>query len=179
MSPELVNFVTLNVIINFKQTEAFMNTRNVAIQSQEDIIVSIDDNQVSSSAEASAKSASYTFLIYVAISFGISLITGGSLELMWSLTNTLQIISFLSLLDLYYPKGINLVFKYMKFANFNNQILSYLTILIFGGNFDKNPVNARFKDTGFDSYNFVSNGSDIIPVILLLLLFSPLLILLR
>ena len=179
VSPELVNFVSLNVIIDFKQTDVFMNTRNVSIESQESIVVSVDDNQVSYSAEASAKSASYTFLIYAGISFGISIITGGSLELMWSLTNTLQIISFLNLLDLYYPKGINLLFKYMKFANFNNQALSLLTKYLFGGNFDANPINTRFEDTGFESYNFVANGSDIIPVILLIILFSPFMILLR
>ena len=80
----------------------------------------------SKSVQSGGSGASYTFVFALLISLGVSLITGGSTELMWSLANTLQIIFYFGYLNLYYTPELLAVFSYMKFSNFDNPIFDYI-----------------------------------------------------
>ena len=62
----------------------------------------------SQSVESGGSGASYTFVFAMLISLGVSLFTGGSIELMWSLANTLQIIFFYGYLNLYFTPELKL-----------------------------------------------------------------------
>jgi hypothetical protein len=41
----------------------------------------------SESAETIGKSAGFLFLVNIGLNFGVNILTGGSMEMMWSMTN--------------------------------------------------------------------------------------------
>lgn len=176
----MVNFANIVIQVSFNNMDGFKNLNSVYMESSVSFDISIDKNNPSETVESAAASMSFAFLASWGISLAAGVLAGGSLELMWSMTNTLQIVSYFGLLDLYYPANTNVIFKYMSYANFDNPIITLVSKYIFSGEyFDTDPVNSRFYDLGLESRNFISNGSDTLPVIILLILFSIFLILLR
>jgi cysteine-rich repeat protein len=108
--------------------------------------------------------------------FGLLLILGSSLELIWSLINTLQIISYLPFMIPYYPEHVKIMFQILSFVNLDIEFLSDLVkdyISIEGLN--TNIYNARFIDNGIESPLFLENWASLI--LSLLLSFFSLLIL--
>lgn len=125
----------------------------------------------SSTTSATANSgASYTFIITMCISLGISLLTGGSMELMWSLANTLQILFFYSFMNLYYFSDLVAVFSFMSYSNFDNPVTKYVSKVIIGGiSLIKSPVNSNFSGAGFNSTDIISNSFDKILIVLFMI----------
>ena len=81
------------------------------------------------------------FLTSMAISVGAGVLTGGSIELMWCMINTLQIIYYIGLMSLLYPPHVNVFFGFLALANANNALLSKISELVFGTRInDVNPV---------------------------------------
>ena len=68
---------------------------------------------------------SFLFLSLMLLSLLVSILTGGSVELMWSLANTLQIMFYYNLLDLNFTPELKDVFSYMKYSNFDNKVFEY------------------------------------------------------
>ena len=68
---------------------------------------------------------SFLFLFLMLLSLLVSILTGGSVELMWSLANTLQIMFYYNSLDLNFTPELKDVFTYMKYSNFDNKVFEY------------------------------------------------------
>ena len=69
------------------------------------------------------------FLCSVALGF-ISSFGGNSMEMIWNLMNTLQLIFFLSYTYVNFPEDVSIFFDYLRYSNAENPILSSLTFLI-------------------------------------------------
>jgi len=115
---------------------------------------------------AAGSSSTVTFITSLLISVGAAVLTGGSLELMWCMINTLQIIYYIGLMSLLYPPHVNVFFGFVALANANNVLLERLSIWVFSKRItDVNPVTSRFEALGMQNDSFIGNASDKIPVI--------------
>jgi len=115
-----------------------------------------------SSSVAAAKSAKgfMSFVTYFGILLAIAMviILGGSLEMIWVLINTLQLISYLPLMTPYFPDHVKTMFSIMKMTNLDISVLSnffkkWISI-------DKLSVpinNVRFTQNGINSPLFLDN----------------------
>ena len=65
-------------------------------------------------------------VIVMLLSIGVSLITGGSIEIMWSLANTLQVMFYYKLLNLYFSPELSTMFYYMRYSNFDNPAFEWI-----------------------------------------------------
>jgi hypothetical protein len=91
-------------------------------------------------------------------------------SLMWSLTNTLQLLFYIGALNLYFTPELKKVFEYMKYSDFDNPITEYLSKLILSDVFTiKSPVSSQFEDMGFISTNFIGNMASKLPIIALMI----------
>ena len=65
-------------------------------------------------------------VLVMLMSVGVSLVTGGSIELMWSLANTLQIMFYYGLMNLYFSPELLTTFYYMRYSNFDNPAFEWI-----------------------------------------------------
>lgn len=169
-SPALIGGVGETLMIEFSNTNAFKSGEQIPISSSKIFNYNFDEISPSATSQSANSGAGYTFVITMAISLGVSLLTGGSMELMWSLTNTLQIIFFFGMLNLYYSAELKEIFVFMAFSNFDNPATRYLTSLVMGGfSFISSPVSTKFNAAGFHSTDIVSNSFDKIFMVFLLI----------
>ena len=117
-------------------------------------------------------------VIVMLLSIGVSLITGGSIEIMWSLANTLQVMFYYKLLNLYFSPELSTMFYYMRYSNFDNPAfewiqskLTYLFRTIFSSFY------SEFEGFGYHTSSVLINFiSKMILVSLFLALFGLVLI---
>jgi cysteine-rich repeat protein len=75
-------------------------------------------------AKSMSKYTKYLIIGGVLSMFGIVSICAESFELIWSLINTLQLISYLPLMINYYPDHVEIMFEILSFANMDIEVLS-------------------------------------------------------
>ena len=78
--------------------------------------------------------------------------------MVWSLVNTLQIITFLPLMIPYYPEHVKIMFEILEFTNMDIEFISDLFkqfIAIDGLSLPS--YNSRFLDNGIGSPLFLEN----------------------
>ena len=126
VSPQIIGGMDGILKISIIDTRYYKNIYGIAIASPISLEVSLNKISPPESATAAAKSAGYTFLITFGVSIWATVLSGSSMELMWSMSNTLQIIYFLGLMSLYYPPHTLVVFNYIAYSNFQNPIFSYV-----------------------------------------------------
>ena len=83
--------------------------------------------------QASSTSIGQTAMIVFLCSVGIGIISsfgGNSMEMTWNLTNTLQIMFFLSYTYVNFPDNLSTFFSYLQYTNAANPFLSEITYLI-------------------------------------------------
>ena len=149
---EAIDLQLLNVY-KFKSSHA------IAMMSPVRYVFRYPSPDPNESNESTNKGASYTFVFSFLISIGVSLLTGGSMELMWSLANTLQIMFFYGTLNLYLSINLKNLFSFMRYSNFDNPVTDYISNLVIGGiNIIKIPVSSNFNDLGFGSTNIITNS---------------------
>ena len=171
VTPLLIGGIGENVKLELKDISGFRSNESIPILTEQVFSYTVSAFPVSASTKSSGQGASYTFILTIIGSLGVSILTGGSMELMWSLANTLQIIFFLGLLDLNYSSDLQNTFKIMGYSNFDNPLTKYVTMMIFFGiNFINSPVNSKFGSLGFESTNILVNSFDKIAMITLLLI---------
>lgn len=61
--------------------------------------------------------AKYSTYIGIAVSLLLVVIGGGSLEMIWGLINTLQLVAYLPLMTPFFPEHVRLMFFLMGFTN--------------------------------------------------------------
>lgn len=114
------------------------------------------------SAAAIAKAASI-YLQYIIMggmigTFGFLMILGGSLEMVWSLLNTMQLISYLPLMVPYYPDHVKIMFEILEFTNMDIEFISDLfKQFIAIDELSLPSYNSRFLDNGIGSPLFLEN----------------------
>ena len=168
--PPVIGGLGETLTLYLLNVEAFKSEHLIPMQSPLSFSFSFGVADPSAGAESGGKGASYTFVFTILLSVGVSLFTGGSMELMWSLANTLQLLFFFALLHLYYSSDLKTVFGYMRYSNFENPLTAYLVDgLKKGFALLESPVDAQFADLGFSSTNILLNSFDKLLIILLLL----------
>ena len=120
-------------------------------------------SQVSS--EALGQTAAIIFLSSVGLAL-ISSFGGNSMEMMWNLMNTLQLMYFLSYIYCEFPTHLEEFFTYLKYANPENEFLSYVTLVIIPeSHFQRGTVNDRIGDKAF-----WVNSADKVPILVIFLI---------
>lgn len=113
------------------------------------------DNQVTGylnkqGSNASAKTIGQTTMIIFLASMGLAVLSsfgGNSMELMWYLMNTLQILFFISYIHVEYPAILESFFGLLSYANANNQYVSEITFLVFPAEkFNQEQLNDTFGE---------------------------------
>jgi len=173
ISPGIVGGSGEQLTVEFSDILAFQSSNGIPISTQYVHKYSFEVVEASAQAESAGSGASFMFLSSFLLSIGASLMTGQSMELMWSLANTLQIIYILGLLDLYFPPNLLAVISYMKYSNFDNPFTQYLSNLAIGSlNVVSTPISTSFESFGFESSNILTNSFDKVFFILLLLMLT-------
>ena len=105
----------------------------------------------------------YFVMIGIVAAFVILKLLGSSFEMIWSLINTLQLISYLPLMITFYPEHVTAMFQYLQFTNMNIPFLSEIFKSLIP--FDMNDVpsfDARFTDFGIQTSLFVNNWASLL-----------------
>ena len=94
---------------------------------------------------------------------GVMVILGGSLEMLWSLINTLQIISYLPLMTPYFPEHVKVMFRILEstnldFAPLANIFKKYTKI----DSINVGISDSRFESNGIESPLFLDNAASLI-----------------
>jgi cysteine-rich repeat protein len=91
------------------------------------------------------------------------LIGGGSMEMLWCLLNTMQIISFLPLMTPYFPKHVQIMFEVLSFSNlkfpFMSDIFKSFTYL---DQIKLKSYNSKYFEHGIESSLFIDNCSSLL-----------------
>lgn len=178
-SPPLVGGIGETITVTLVDVKAFTSQDNIPIPTPIKFEYTLAELPPSETTESGSTGASYTFIATMATSLGISLLTGGSMELMWSLANTLQIIFFYSLLRLYFTPDLISVYKFMAYSNFDNPATKYASKIAVGGiGFINSPVSTEFSGAGFGSTDIISNSFDKLLIVILIFFTAILLALL-
>ena len=143
-------------------------------------------NAISSliSAENTASSmsgfAQYSAYLGVVVALLLVIIGGGSMEMVWALLNTMQLISYLPIMTPFFPNHVRIMFQILKFANLNFEFLSsaFQSLLPIDLTPDNN-VSDILKNNGIDSPLFLLNCASILFTLLWYAFFFFLLIVLR
>lgn len=121
---------------------------------------------------SSAKALGQTAMILFFVSMGLAAISsfgGNSMEMMWGLMNTLQVLYFMSYINVTYPDNLNMIFTFLKYANANNIYLSQLTyIMIPKENFSDDLVNDNIGEKSF----FLNTSDKILALIFIAPIFA-------
>ena len=134
--------VMLLVMPNMKKFKSEKNGTPLSSASATGFSVDYPFIEADAGTKAAVATSAGSMILASAISFGASVIGGGSLELMWSMVNTLQIIYYIGLMKLYYPAHVHVFFGYLGLSNMDNEVIALLTQMIFGDIFFvSNPVN--------------------------------------
>jgi hypothetical protein len=170
VSPIKIGGFGEKMIISINNVNAFQSEHEIPLGSEVTLTGEFDKIESSAAASGASKSASYTFLVTAGLSVAVSIFTGGSMELMWSLTNTLQLLFYIGALKLYFTPELKTVFEYMKYSDFDNPITEYLSKLVLSDVFTiRSPINSQFEEMGFISTNFIGNMASKLPMIALII----------
>mmetsp|Transcript_41597 Transcript_41597/g.48010 ORF Transcript_41597/g.48010 Transcript_41597/m.48010 type:complete len:304 (-) Transcript_41597:430-1341(-) len=153
------------IVLSFKNTEKFVSIyskRGVNPTDLSDFLFAYTGSQASSS------SFGQTTMIVFLFSIGISAISsfgGNSMEMMWNLMNTLQLLFYLSYIYVNYPDNVESFFTYLKYSNADNEYLKFVSFKIIPeSNFKRGNVNNRIGEKAF-----YVNSADKIPMLILIL----------
>jgi cysteine-rich repeat protein len=119
------------------------------------------------STAASAKAASglsmYLIMAGVMVMFGLLIFCGSSLEMVWSLINTLQLISFLPIMISYYPEHVKVMFEILEFSNMEITFFSdFFKSITKIDSLDIPSYNNQFVENGIESPLFLDNWSSLL-----------------
>ena len=117
--------------------------------------------------------AQYTAYFGIVVTVILVIVGGGSLEMVWSLLNSMQIVSYLPLLTEYFPNHVRIMFAILKFANMKFEFLSQIFKKIINLSvYSSVQYSKLFSDNGIDSSLILDNCASILfTIILYILLF--------
>ena len=125
-SPVLIGGKDEVITIKLENILKFKNKYYTPIVNEKTFELDVPNFSINPKVQSVSNGASYAFLLTMLLSICVSILTGGSIELMWSFANTIQMLFFISALDLYFPQDLIYVFSLMKYSNFDNPLFSYI-----------------------------------------------------
>ena len=135
-----------------------------------DLLTANTQNSLADSVAAANSISSFTrysSYIGIIVTVILVLIGGGSLEMIWALLNTLQLISYLPLMTPFFPEPVRVMFEVLKFANMNFDFLSAmfykltsLTLL------STSQYSNLFTQNGIDTPLFLINWASVLMTLL-------------
>ena len=150
------------LVLEFENRDAFVSAnslRGVNIESSQGGYLNKQTNQ--SNTGILGQSAMYIFLLSVVIAI-VSSFGGNSMEMMWGLMNTLQILYFLSYIFVEYPSDLDSIFAYLGWACANNEYLSQMMYFFLSDRyFSQAIVNEKIGEI-----SFYINSSDKFPILI-------------
>jgi cysteine-rich repeat protein len=87
ISPSVMGGVGEKLIISIEDVNAFKSTKEMSLASPITLYGEFDKVETDATTSGASKSASYTFLFTAGLSVGVSIFTGGSMELIWGSRN--------------------------------------------------------------------------------------------
>ena len=125
---------------------------------------SITANAISSfiNSEAAASSisgfAQYSSYLGIVVTLLLIIIGGGSMEMLWALLNTMQLISYLPIMTPFFPNHVRIMFQILKFTNLNFDFLSKAFKYSIPVDLTPNSnISDVFQSNGIDSSLFLIN----------------------
>ena len=102
--------------------------------------------------------AEFSAFLGIVVSVALVILSGGSLEMIWTLINTMQLISYLVLMTPYFPDHVRVMFQLVKFSNCDFEFLSdaFDGIISFSSS-EAQPYNSLFGKNDFESTSFFDN----------------------
>ena len=143
----------------------------MSISSPQQFTYEVSGLSTSQTIKSVGSSFSYMFIISLFLSIAVSIATGDPIDIMWSMANTLQILYYLSLQNLYYSSDLLQVFLYMKYSNFDNEGFQYIREKMSSFlNFINSSLPTGFEKLGYSSSSVLVNLYDKLIMILMMLL---------
>ena len=106
------------------------------------------------------QTALYLYMVSVGLTI-LSSFGGNSMEMMWQFTNTLQLMYYLSVINVHFPSNLSRFFPYIHSSNADNPYLKSLTLFVIPANSFKGvEINDQLGDS-----SFYMNSADKLPYI--------------
>ena len=96
-----------------------------------------------------------SLLFTVGFNLIISILSSGSLEILWAFLNIIQILDYIPILQLNLPLNLVSMFSYLSIANSNIDLIEQYFSYIFNLN-EKSFENDRFVNENFNTKGFTS-----------------------
>ena len=107
--------------------------------------------------------ASYSAYAGIGVSLLLVVIGGGSMEMVWALINTLQLISYLPLMTPYFPEHVRIMFEILQFTNCDFEFLTQFIYSVTNlGNVESDAYNETFEKNGVDTPLFLQNCASLL-----------------
>ena len=170
--PVLLGGINEKVVFQILNVQQIKSEFGISLLSTQIFTFVVPALPTSQSVEGGGSGASYMFVIMMVLSLGVSFLTGGSIELMWSLANSLQVMFFFTLINLNFTSELLTVFLYMKFSNFDNPAFEFIrnkAKSMFS--FVELSLPSTFENSSYSSISIIINFMDKIIGIFIFALF--------
>jgi hypothetical protein len=154
------------VIVNFLNTDKFKSIFSERGVNPEELNGFLyKSSGAGGSTESLGQSAMYIFLVSIMLGV-ISSFGGNSMEMMWNMMNTLQMMFFLSYVNVEFPDFVQTFFSFLDYANLDNEYTrAFTNLIVSGSNFKRGDVNDRIGAKAF----YVSSA-DKVPILVVLVI---------
>ena len=158
---QLVGEDTEEIVVEFINRDKFKSQNSLRnVNPETELSGYLNPTYEESNTKTVGQTAMYVFLFSLFITL-ISSFGDYSVEIMWGLMNTLQIIYYINFIYVVFPTDLETVFELLSWANADNEYLAMLTFVILPKeNFNQDEVNGKFGEK-----SFYINSADKVPVI--------------
>lgn len=124
-----------------------------------------------------------SMLVALGVNAVFAFLSSGSMELMWSFLNVVQIMNYIPLINIKFPNTVTYLFSYLKIANTDIQYFEAWFQSVFNLNSntfkDDNPVNKNFNDVGYPSMRIIMNLGSQLAIICAFVIILPILLVMK
>ncbi|CDW84474.1 UNKNOWN [Stylonychia lemnae] len=168
------------VQVNFKKSQMFFDQYKNPLKNIKTNVIQLKkfdyiDPSLLAAIKTVGSSVSQGTSLILAFNLILSFALDKALDSLYSAINSVQILFFLPLIDLAYPPFFNEVFRYLAYANFENQLLrDPLSASLDFDNIKDSPLNEVFYNYGFESQVFLSTFQYKLGILFIIFCFFPL-----
>jgi hypothetical protein len=124
-----------------------------------------------------------SMLVALGVNAVFAFLSSGSMELMWSFLNVVQIMNYISLINIKFPNTVTYLFSYLKIANTDIQYFEGWFQSVFNLNSntfkDDSPVSKNFNDAGYPSMRIIMNLGSQLAIICAFIIILPILLVMK
>lgn len=133
--------------------------------------------------ESAGSSMVISMLVALGVNAVFAFLSSGSMELMWSFLNVVQIMNYIPLINIKFPNTVIYLFSYLKIANTDIQYFEAWFQSVFNLNSntfkDDRPVNKNFNNAGYPSMRIIMNLGSQLAMLSALIIILPILMVLK